>query len=491
MSEVTALDHYSTAGEMAAALRAREISARELLELHLTRIDEVNPQVNALVSIDPDLAREQARKADERLAQGELVGPLHGLPFAVKDTLAVAGWRTTSGSPLMADHISETDELIVERVRAAGAVLVAKSNVPEFAAGSHTYNTVFGTTLNPYDLGRSAGGSSGGSAAALASGMVPLADGTDMGGSLRNPASFNNVVGLRPGTGRVPEWPRSNGWEATSVSGPMARTVADLALLLSVQAGPSSRVPLAMQSPGSIFAPPLDQDHDAALVGLRIALSPDLGGAFAVDHEVARILGEQSSVLTQAGSIVVDAHPDLREAEDTFRTLRAWNFQDRFAEQLAADPEAFKASLADNIRAGAGLSGADIARAYTQRTTLAERMRIFFESHDVLVLPVSQVPPFPADQEYPHEINGQAQETYLDWMRSSYLISVTGCPAISVPAGFTSNGLPVGIQIVAPHAGERRLLEIAHAFEQRTRVGERRPAFAGEGAVDPRTLGTR
>lgn len=491
MSEVAAIDHYSTAGEMAAALRTREISARELLDLHLARIDEVNPQVNALVSIDPDLAREQATTADERLANGEDVGPLHGLPFAVKDTLAVAGWRTTHGSPLMADHIPAADELIVERVRAAGAVLVAKSNVPEFAAGSHTYNTIFGTTVNPHDLRRSAGGSSGGSAAALASGMVPLADGTDMGGSLRNPASFNNIVGLRPGAGRVPEWPRANGWEATAVSGPMARTVADLALLLSVQAGPSSRVPLAMESPGSIFAEPLDQAGDAALDGLRIAMSADLGGAFAVDHEVARILGEQSSVLEQAGSIVVDAHPDLHEAEDTFRTLRAWNFQDRFADQLAADPAAFKASLADNIRAGAGLSGADIARAYAQRTTLAERMRIFFESHDVLVLPVSQVPPFPADQEYPHEINGQAQETYLDWMRSSYLISVTGCPAISVPAGFTSHGLPVGIQIVAPHAGERRLLEIAHAFEQRTRVGERRPAFAGEGGVDPRTLGTR
>lgn len=488
---MTSIDHYSSAIEMLAALRAREVSARELLDLHLARIDEVNPQVNALVSIDPDRARDQAAAADARLASGEEIGPLHGLPFAVKDTIAVAGWRTTHGSPLMADHVPDADELIVERVRAAGAILVAKSNVPEFAAGSHTYNTIFGTTLNPYDLGRCAGGSSGGSAAALASGMVPLADGTDMGGSLRNPASFNNVVGLRPGAGRVPEWPRSNAWEATAVSGPMARTVEDLALLLSVHAGPSSRVPLAMESSGASFAEPLGGSGDSPLEGLRVALSADLGGAFAVDHEVARVLSEQVSVFEQAGSAVVDAHPDLHEAEDTFRTLRAWNFQSRFAEQLAADPSAFKASLAENIRAGEGATAADIARAYAQWTTLAERMRVFFESYDVLVMPVSQVAPFPADQEYPHEINGQSQQTYLDWMRSSYLISVTGCPSISVPAGFTSDGLPVGIQIVAPHAGERRLLEIAHDFEQRTRAGERRPTFAGGTGVDPRSLGAR
>lgn len=489
MSDVGALDHFSTAREMAGALRAREISARELLELHLARIDEVNPQVNALVSLDPDRAREQAADADERLARGEEVGPLHGLPYAVKDTHAVAGWRTTYGSPLMADHVPEADELIVERVRAAGAVLVAKSNVPEFAAGSHTFNTIFGTTLNPHDLSRSAGGSSGGAAVALAAGMVALADGSDMGGSLRNPASFNNVVGLRPGLGRVPEWPHRNAWETTSVSGPMARNVGDLALLLSVQAGPTPRVPLALETPGSVFAEPLGASGESPLAGLRVALSADLGGAFEVDHEVARVLGAQVAVLEEAGSTVVDAHPDLREAEDTFRTLRAWHFQARFGEMLAAHPDSFKPSLADNIRAGASLSGADVARAYAQRTTLAQRMRVFFESHDVLVLPVSQVPPFPADQEYPQTINGRAQETYLDWMRSAYLITVTGCPAISVPAGFTSDGLPVGIQIVAPHSGERRLLEIAHAFEQRTRVGERRPALTGGTAVDAGRLG--
>ncbi len=481
MSEVAGLDHFSTARAMAAAVRAREISARELLDLHLARIEQVNPLVNALVSIDPEKARAQAAEADQRLAGGAEVGPLHGLPYAVKDTHAVAGWRTTYGSPVMADHVPERDELLVERVRAAGAVIVAKSNVPEFAAGSHTFNPIFGTTLNPHDLGRSAGGSSGGSAAALASGMVALADGSDMGGSLRNPASFTNVVGLRPGLGRVPEWPHRNLWETTSVGGPMARNVGDLALLLSVLAGPDPRVPLALETPGSVFAEPLDRPGAAGLNGLRVALSVDLGGAFEVDHEVARVVTEQAAVLEGAGGTVVEAYPDLHEAEDTFRTLRAWHLHAKYAELLAAYPDSFKASLADNIRAGEPLSGPDIARAYAQRTVLGERMRVFFESHDVLVLPVSQVPPFPADQEYPSQINGRPQETYLDWMRSAYLITVTGCPAISVPAGFTEQGLPVGIQIVAPPSGERRLLEIAAAYEQLTRVGERRPAFRGAG----------
>ena len=307
--------------------------------------------------------------------------------------------------------------------------------------------------------------------------MVALADGSDMGGSLRNPASFNNVVGLRPGLGRVPEWPHPNAWETLSVSGPMARTVGDLALLLSVMAGPDPRVPLALETPGSVFAEPLGRLASSPLDGLRVAISTDLGGAFEVDAEVAGVVADQARVLREAGSTVVEAHPDLAEAEDTFRTLRAWHFQARYGALLAANPGRMKPSLADNIRAGESLSGADVARGYAQRTALGERMRVFFESHDVLVLPVSQVPPFPADQEFPAEINGRAQETYLDWMRSAYLITVTGCPAISVPAGFTSAGLPVGVQIVAPPSGERRLLEVAHAFEQRTRVGERRPGF--------------
>jgi amidase len=396
---------------------------------------------------------------------------LHGLPHAFKDTHEVAGWRTTFGSPLRASFVPKRDDLVAERIRAAGVVTIGRTNVPEWAAGSHTFNPVFGTTRNPYDLSRSAGGSSGGAGAALACGMVPLADGSDMGGSLRNPASFNNVVGLRPGLGRVPSWPTTNAWELTSVSGPMARNVEDLALLLSAMAGPTSRAPLSLETPGAAFAPPLRGD----LAGVRVALSADLGGAFTVDHTVADIVTAQAQVFEDNGATVEVAHPSLSGADAAFRTLRAWLFHHRFRSLLAKRPGDFKESLAENIRLGERLTGEDVARAQQQVTSLHERMRAFFETHDVLAMPVSQVPPFSADEEYPVTINGEAQETYLDWMRSAYLITVTGCPAISVPAGFTPEGWPVGLQLVGPHRGERRLLEIAHAFEQATRIGDRRP----------------
>jgi len=459
MSELTV---DSTAREMAAAVRAREISARELFDLHLTRIAQRNPQLNAIVSLDEERARVGAAAADETTARGDALGPLHGLPFAFKDTHDVAGWPTTYGSPLYADHVPEADELVVQRIRAAGAVTIGKTNVPEFAAGSHTFNTVFGTTLNPVDPARSAGGSSGGAACALRAGMVPLADGSDTGGSLRNPASFCGVVGLRPSLGRVPSWPNQNYWETTTTSGPLARNVGDLALLLSVIAGPDPRVPTALGDPGSVF----DDPEPAELVGLRVALSPDLGGLLEVDHDVRRVVQEAGEALAGAGARVAAAYPDLAEADDTFRTLRAWLFQAAYGELLAANPDSFKPSLADNIRAGAGLTGADVARAYEQRSALSERMRLFFESCDVLLLPTSQVPPFPADQEFPQAINGRPMETYLDWMRSAYVITVTGCPAISLPAGQTAGGLPIGVQVVAPFGADRRLLEVAAAFER-------------------------
>ena len=350
----------------------------------------------------------------------------------------------------------------MERVRRAGVTVIGKTNVPEFAAGSHTFNTIFGTTLNPVDPTRSAGGSSGGAACALASGMVPLADGSDMGGSLRNPASFCGVVGLRPSLGRVPQWPAYNQWETTSVGGPMARNVGDLALLLSVIAGPDPRAPQALGEPGATFAPPVS----GSLSGLRVALSVDLGGAFEVDHGVAAVVESAGPVLASAGATVSDAYPSLPEAEDTFRTLRAWHFQAVLGDLLAENPHAFKPSLADNIRAGVMLTGADVATAYANRTALSERMREFFGAYDVLVLPAAQVPPFPADQEFPTAINGRPMATYLDWMRACYLITVTGCPAISVPFGTTPDGLPVGIQIVAPHGRDRFLLEVAAAVEE-------------------------
>jgi len=447
------MDTLASARSMLAALRAKEISARELLDVHLARIADRNPDINAIVSLDEERARAGAAEADERLAKGD-EAPLLGLPFAFKDTHEVAGWRTTYGSRVLKDYVPSRDELIVERIREAGVVVIGKTNTPEFAAGSHTFNEVFGTTRNPHDLSRSAGGSSGGAAAALASGMVPLAEGSDMGGSLRNPASFCGVVGLRPSLHRVPEWPQFNAWETLATGGPMARTVDDLALLLSVISGPDPRVPNALPAY-------VDEPLHGRLHGLRVAVSTDLGGAFAVDQEVTDVVRAAASYFPNA----VEAHPDLREAEEAFRTLRAWHFHAVLGKTLAKHPELFKQSLADNIRAGESLTGADVARAYHQRTNLAQRMVAFFQEYDVLLLPTSQVAPFPAEQEYPSTVGGEPMQSYLDWMRSAYFITVTGCPAISIPAGQTPDGLPVGVQLVAPNNQERRLLEVAAALE--------------------------
>ncbi|WGW11694.1 amidase [Saxibacter everestensis] len=465
------ISSYSTAREMLDALASKDISARELLALHRERIEAVNCEVNALVSIDFDQAGQRAAEADEAVAHGAWLGPLHGLPFGFKDTTDVAGWRSTHGSPLMADHVPDADDLIAERVRSAGAVTIAKTNVPEWAAGSHTFNPIFGTTRNPYDLSRSAGGSSGGAGAALAAGMLPLADGSDMGGSLRNPASFNNVVGFRPSPGRVPTWPNATPWDALAVQGPMARTVDDAALLLSVIGEPTTRTPLSLDSPAGEFA----RLSAAPLAGLKVGFSTDLGGSFPVDSGVRKIVEQQRQVFESAGAHTADAYPDLTGAEDAFRTLRAWLFQIGLGPLLARDPDKFKATLAQNIRDGEALTGSGLAAAMAQQTLVYQRAREFFADYDLLVMPVSQVPPFDAAMEYPAEIAGTQMSSYLDWMRSAYFITVTGCPAISVPAGFTPEGWPVGVQLVAPPRQDLRLLQIAKSFEELNPAGLRRP----------------
>ncbi|MFC7340036.1 amidase [Saccharopolyspora griseoalba] len=462
---------HRTATELTALIRSGELSAREALQAHLKRVEELNPKVNALVSLAPEQALEAAREADERFARGEEVGPLHGLPMAHKDTHETAGLRTTFGSPLFAEHVPERDELIVQRLKGAGAITFGKTNVPEFAAGSHTFNQVFGTTANPYAANRSAGGSSGGAAASLACRMQPLADGSDMGGSLRNPASFCNVVGLRPAPGRVPSWPAPAAWSTMAVQGPLARTVSDVALMMSVISGPDPRSPIALTEPGSTFLGPLEAD----LRGLRVAWSTDLGGELAVDPQVRDVLEPAAQVFTDLGATVELARPDLGGADEVFRTLRAWQFELSFGQLRDAHPERIKPSLRDNIDAGRRLTGADVGRAERLHTELFHRVAEFFTRYDVLALPVSQVPPFDIDLEYPTEIDGEPMDSYLDWMRSAYWISATGNPAISVPAGFTDEGLPVGLQLVTAHRAEHALLRIAHAFEQATRHAERAP----------------
>jgi amidase len=464
---------FRPATELAAMLRAREVSARELLDAHLDRIDRLNPGVNAVVTLDAEGARAAADAADAALAAGEDVGPLHGLPVAHKDTHATGGMRTTWGSPLHTDTVPLRDELIVARYAAAGAVRVGKTNVPEFAAGSHTFNTVFGATHNPYRHGLSAGGSSGGAAAALAAGFVPLADGSDMGGSLRNPAGFCNVVGLRATPGRVPTWPAALGWSQLSVQGPMGRTVADVALQLSVVAGPDPRVPIALSDDASGFAAPLPERLD----GLRVAWAPDLGGRVTVDPAITSVLSSSLGVFPELGAVVEEDCPNLDGADEVFGTLRAWIFDTTYTDLARRHPDKIKESIRWNAEMGAKLTGSDLARAEQLHTKLYERMVAFFGRYDVLLAPTTQVLPFPVEIEYPTEIAGVHQDNYLEWMRSCTIFSATGCPALSVPGGFTPDGLPVGLQIIGAPRADRRVLEVGHAFEQATRFGERRPAL--------------
>jgi amidase len=464
---------FMTATEMAAHIRGRRLSVTEVVRAHLARIERVNPEVNAIVTLTAERALQEAGAKDALLARGQPAGPLFGLPVAHKDLVPTRGIRTTWGSPIYRDHVPEVDGLIVERLRAAGAVTLGKTNTPEFGAGSQTFNPVFGATRNPYDPARTCGGSSGGAAVALACGLVPIADGSDTGGSLRNPAAFCNVVGLRTSPGRVPYWPREMAWSTLSVQGPMARTVQDVALMLSAMAGPDPRSPIALEEDGAAFRRPLDRDFR----GVRVAWSRDLGG-LPIDRRVTAVLEPQRATLEALGCIVEDAEPDLADAPEIFQVLRAWSFALRFGPLLGEHRHQLKDTVVWNTEQGLRLSALDVGQAEIKQARLYHRVREFMERHEFLALPVTQVPPFDIATPYPTEINGVALPTYIDWMRSCSDITVTGHPAISVPAGFTAEGLPVGLQIVGRHRDDRGVLELAHAFEQATGFGRRRPPAA-------------
>jgi amidase len=464
---------FLTATELARRIRGKHLSAREVMEAHLAQIERVNPKVNAIVTLLPELAMTQAQHADEALARGAAVGPLHGLPMAHKDLVPTRGIRTTYGSRIFKDYVPDHDGLIVERLHQAGAISIGKTNTPEFGAGSQTFNEVFGATLNPYDLTKTCGGSSGGAAVALACGMLPLADGSDTGGSLRNPANFCNVVGFRTSPGRVPVWPTQLGWWGISVQGPMARTVQDTALMLSAIAGPDPRSPIAIAEPGSLFARPLGRDFK----GVRLAWSRDLGG-IPVDTRVTAVLDSQRQAFESLGCTIDDATPDFTDAHEIFQVWRAWRFELLYGEHVKNHPELVKDTVKWNAEAGMQLTGPQLSQAERQRTALYHRLRQFMETYDFLIMPVSQVPPFDVKQPYITEINGTPMQTYIDWMKSCYYITVTGLPAISVPAGFTPEGLPVGIQIVGRHQDDFGVLQLAHAFEQATGHWQTRPSVA-------------
>ena len=465
---------FMTATEMARRIRKRELSCREVMQAHLNQIERVNPIVNAIVTrIPAEQALDLADAADDALVQGKKIRPLHGLPIAHKDLVPTKDMRTTWGSPIYKDFVPDHDGLIVERLKKAGAITIGKTNTPEFGAGSQTFNPVFGETLNPYDTTKTCGGSSGGAAVSLACGMLPLADGSDMGGSLRNPANFCNIVGFRTSPGRVPLWPEMVAWFPISVEGPMARTVQDVALMLSSIAGPDPRSPIAIAEPGSLFMRPLERDFK----NVRIAWSKDLG-ELPVDPRVTQVLESRRRVFTDLGCIVDEAQPDFSDADEIFKVWRAWNFELEFADLMKDHRNLMKDTVIWNIEQGQQLTGPQIGRAEVKRTELYHRVRRFLETYEYLICPVNQVPPFDINQRWIEEINGVKMESYIDWMKTCYYITVTGLPAISVPCGFTPEGLPVGMQIVGRHNAEFSVLQLAYAFEQATGFWKQHPAIA-------------
>jgi amidase len=464
---------FKDAVELARMIRQKEVSAAEVMTAFLAQINHINPKVNAICTlIGEEAAIQAAKDADAHLAKGNAPGALHGLPIAVKDLVATAGIRTTQGSPIYKAFVPTEDALMVKRMKAAGALIIGKTNTPEFGAGSHTFNPVFGATRNPYDLTKSSGGSSGGAAAALACGMLPLADGSDLGGSLRNPAAFCNVVGFRVSPGRVPAYPSDNIWNNLSVLGPMARTVADVALLLSVQAGPDARVPISLTDPGEIFSRPLGRDFR----NVRIAWSRNLG-RYPVQPAINEVCDQARPVFASLGCEVEDAEPDFRDADEIFQTLRAWSMAGSRGEDLKQYRALMKDTLIWNIERGLKLSGLDVSRAEMKRAALYLRVCKFLERYEFLLLPVTQVAPFPVEWDWVKEINGLKMETYIDWMASCYAITLTGLPAISVPCGFTKDGLPVGLQIVGRHQQDFAVLQLAYAFEQATQYRRTRPSI--------------
>jgi amidase len=456
--------------ELAQMIRAKRISARETLALHLKQIERINPHVNAIVTLVPEMAQAAAAKADEMQAHNNTLGPLHGLPVAHKDLFETRGIRTTFGSMLYRDHIPAEDDIVVQRMDRAGAITIGKTNTPEFGAGSQTFNKVFGTTRNPYDMTKTCGGSSGGAAVALACGLVPVASGSDTGGSLRNPAAFCNVVGFRPSIGRVPNPKAAWGWSTLNTSGCLGRSVTDLALVFSTIAGPDPRAPLSIDEPGERFARPLDRGFK----GVRVAWFTDLGGV-PFDPSVRRVIDLHRNTFEALGCAVEEAEPDFSAADISFRVLRAWNSANSYGALLREHPDGFKDVLKQEIEDGLRLTGCEIAAAETARTDLWRRFQKFLETYEYFVLPTTQAAPFDIDTPYPTEIAGVKLESYIDWMKSCWYISATGNPAVSVPAGFTDDGLPVGLQIVGRHHEDFGVLQMARAFEQATNVGATRP----------------
>ena len=452
---------FMPATEMISAVKKKTLSPLEIVEAFLARIDKINPRVNAYCTVVPELAKEAARKAEAVVMRGGALGPLHGIPVSVKDLTLTAGIRTTFGSRIFEHHVPNEDALIVQRLKAAGAVVLGKTNTPEFGAGANTYNDVFGPTRNPWKLSHTCGGSSGGAAVALACGLGPLATGSDLGGSLRIPASFCGVVGFRTSPGLVPIYPSFLGWDTLAVEGPMARTVKDTALMLSVIAGPDDRSPISFPADGREFISAVERPE---VRGLRVAWSPDLK-IVPVDREVRSVAATAAKRFAELGCIVEEAEPDFGRVREVIHVTRATRMVALHAENLKEWRDKMNPNLIWNIERGFPLTAQQAGDADKERTAIYHRVRHFFETYDLLLTPTVAVPPFPVEMSYPKEINGQAMTTYTDWFLLTYAITITGLPAISIPCGWTSEGFPVGLQIVGRRLAEATVLKAAAAFE--------------------------
>jgi amidase len=455
-------------------LRQKKISAREIMQAYQKQINRINPKVNAIVTPVPaERLMAQAAAADESLAAGRWLGALHGLPVAVKDLHETNGIRTTFGSPIYKDNVPDFDCRVVQREKDAGAIVIGKTNVPEFGLGSQTFNSVFGPTRNPYDLSKTCGGSTGGGAVAVACGMAPLADGSDMGGSLRNPPNFCNVVGMRPSPGRVSNVPTKLGWFTLSVPGPVARNVADCAYFLSVLAGFDHHSPISIDQPGTHFAQPLGQ---RSFKGVRVAMFRELGLPW--EPEVKQAVQAQRKVFESLGCIVLDAEPDFRDANECFLAWRHWATELSYGDLLASHGNQLNEYVHWHVEEGRKLTGPYLSRIEAKRTALYQRLCGFKGEYEFFILPVNQVLPFDVNVHYPVEIAGVKMENYIAWMKSACYISVAGNPAISVPCAFSPSGLPIGLQIVGRHHDDWGVLQLAFAFEQATHIEKRRPPVA-------------
>ncbi len=462
-----------SAVELSAAIRNKKVSAREALADHLERISEINPVVNAVVTLDEEGAHALAHRADQLTASGAELPPLHGVPMTHKDTNNTAGMRTTQGSLALRDFVPDADDLIIARLKAAGVVSTGKSNVPEFGAGSHTFNELFGTTTNPYAPTLSAGGSSGGVAAVVASRVQSIGDGSDMGGSLRIPASFCNVVGFRPSTAVIPMPSAVNAYAWLGRTGPMARSVEDIALFMSVTAGSDPRVPYPSGLDPEVFRSTLETD----MRGVRIGWSRDFGIGVPVDPEIVDHLERQLTIFEDLGAIIEEATPDFSEADLVFGNTRALDFAAGLGPILERAGDVIKPEVHWNVEKGFALTARDVIETAAARTRLELSVQDFFGRYDLFASPCAQVLPFDATLRYPADIAGTASETYLDWMRSACLLSATGLPVLSVPAGFSSAGLPIGLQLASNHYTDMQLLRYGRAFEQQTGYAAVAPAI--------------